>query len=229
MLAIGTNDLDVEQQKTNSTILDNENDDDSLARQLKLNPKCKSRLEHLVWNIIVRFTELARSALAEREPNGSMTAYTSRLVVQDLIKLIELNLAATSRFIIRHRCRRPSLFCDQQQQQKEQMIEDSSKYFRPITIDQLDCEDEDDEDDDECGSKLDYTKTRVAKLPGIGPVLAGRLEANSISTLGDLRELFEGKCARSESRFEFELKHLVGMRAHTIRKCLDAARNCTSS
>lgn len=64
----------------------------------------------------------------------------------------------------------------------------------------------------------------IDAVPGIGRTYASRLRAESIGTVGELRAVFEGRCARSESRFEDEMRRIGLTRANTISKCLEVVR-----
>lgn len=65
----------------------------------------------------------------------------------------------------------------------------------------------------------------IDAVPGIGRAYASRLRAESIGTVGELRAVFEGRCARSESRFEDEMRRIGLTRANTIAKCLEVVRS----
>lgn len=56
-----------------------------------ISPRDFSRLDRLVYEIIERITELAKDEVDKHSPNRRINAYTFRLSVQDLLKLIELN------------------------------------------------------------------------------------------------------------------------------------------
>ncbi|RNA16767.1 hypothetical protein BpHYR1_003038 [Brachionus plicatilis] len=67
-------------------------------------------------------------------------------------------------------------------------------------------------------SKLFPLSLSVNKLPGIGKVYANRLKEHKISSLGDLVQFYESKCAKNRTKFTTSIKYMTFMKSDTITK-----------
>lgn len=69
-------------------------------------------------------------------------------------------------------------------------------------------------------SKLFPLSLSVNKLPGIGKVYANRLKEHKMSSLGDLVQFYESKCARNRTKFSSSIKYMTYMKSDTINKLI---------